>query len=70
MDSKDLFNLLKPVDLTGCTTYCGELARTFPKQSENFVREDLHYTGDGMQIIYSCKIDGRKYSVLLKPIGR
>jgi len=67
MNSALLEALLKPVDLTGLTTYCGELSRIIPKQSEHFTRTDSYYTAYGMEGIYHCNIDDRDYVVSIRP---
>ena len=65
---EDIFNsLMRPLNLASLTTYCGELSRIIPKQSEHFTRTDSYYTAYGMEGIYHCNIDGRDYVVSIRP---
>jgi hypothetical protein len=63
----DLLEALRPVDLKGCTTHCWELMRSFPRDTKDFTRADIHYEADGLHLTYFCTIDGRRYSVFIKP---
>ena len=56
---EDLKDLLKP-------THCWDFVRESLKDSENFKMEELNYVADGLLATYSCKLDGRKYTVLIK----
>jgi hypothetical protein len=69
MDPNAILDILKPVDLSCCTTYCGDLARTIP-DSINFKRKELHYTASGMRAVFACGIDGREYEVLITPLRK
>ena len=62
----DLLEVIKPVDLSKCTTYCFELSRLMPVSSEHFEMIDLHYTTEGLQVTYLCDKDNRKYTVSIE----